>query len=50
MTKNVRNARMLCVSEFTLASSGSEMVVASFRGRESNVNQILSQKQGWFLC
>ena len=32
--KNVRNSCMICVSEFTLASCGSEMVVASFRGRE----------------
>ena len=36
-----RNTRMLCVSEFTLAISGSEMVVASFRGRESNVNRTM---------
>ena len=35
-----RNTHMLCVSEFMLVISGSEMVVASFRGRESNVNQL----------
>ena len=38
MTKNIRNTCMLCVSEFTLSSYSSEMVVASFRGRESSVN------------